>query len=215
MSDAPTAAPWEPPDGPGRFTVVESATRVGHYKWYAMGAFEFVGTWIAVLGTNDIKATLGVHCAEWAAAAETWHRRLGTIRDRTPQDWTRPPSDAHETWLANVGHVEFDASTEPVDALESLVGLYRVFVPRFVAELRAHRNGSARHADHPTLRAIQSVLSDLEDQMVVGEMMIESLMVGADDVARASRRQQDLETELVIAGGFVGPDLAGGWGDSR
>ncbi len=207
MTDIATAPPWEPPDGPGRFTVVESATRVGFYKWYSMAAFEFIGTWVAVVGSDEIKATLGIHCADWAAAAEVWHRRLGTIRDRRPEDWTRPPTSDHAAWVADLGHVNLDDLEQPADSLCPLVGMYRVFVPRMVGALRAHRNGSARHSDLPTLRALDAVLPGLEDQLVVGEMMVQSLLSDGDDVQRAADRQASLEHALVLAGGLLGHDV--------
>ena len=39
-------APWDRRELPGAFDVVESAKRVGHYKWVEMRLFEALGGWV-------------------------------------------------------------------------------------------------------------------------------------------------------------------------
>ncbi len=202
-------SPWERPEAPGLFTVLESATRVGHYKWYAMGIFELLGTWVAMLRPPAVQATLGAHCAEWAFAAEIFQRRLGTVDGRTAEDWTVPPSAGHEAWLGHVGDPGlFDGEPEPADSaltVAALAGGYRVLLPRMAAELRLHRNWSAVHSDAPTIRAIELVQRDVENQVIVGEMMLQQLLQSSAEVDIAAARVAALESELVALGGLLGP----------
>ena len=55
-------APWDRRDLPGSFDVVETARRVGHYKWTEMKLFEALGGWIATIPELDVKMRLGTHC---------------------------------------------------------------------------------------------------------------------------------------------------------
>lgn len=196
--------------------MLESAARVGHYHWYTRHLFEAVGTWVSIVPDPAVKAVLGRHCAEYAFAARIWHDRLGTIRDRTPEDWIVAPSAGHEAWvdrLVDPGVFDADGnrSATPIEdlAADALVGLYRIMIPRLASALRAHRNGSAAHSDAPTIRAIELVERDLAEQRLVGEMILESVLADADAVRRAADRVASLEAELVGLGGLLGSDLDG------
>ena len=75
-------APWDRRDLPGSFDVVETARRVGHYKWTEMKLFEALGGWIATIPELDVKMRLGTHCYHHAWHADLWHKRLpGAARD--------------------------------------------------------------------------------------------------------------------------------------
>ena len=78
-------APWDRRDLPGSFDVVETARRVGNYKWTEMKLFEALGGWVATVPELDVKMRLGTHCYHHAWHAELWHKRLPELRiDRRP-----------------------------------------------------------------------------------------------------------------------------------
>jgi hypothetical protein len=54
------------------------------------------------------------------------------------------------------------------------------------------------------------ILSDEETDWREGEMLLQSLIETDDEVGRAARRQAELETLMVRAGGIAGPGSLGG-----
>ena len=151
-------APWDRRELPGLFDVEESARRVGNYKWAEMKLFEVLGGWVATVPELDVKMRLGTHCYQHAWHAELWHKRLPELREMNPDRLTVP---------ANDGMVRFvEALTEPEApelTIEKLVGVYRVFIPRFIAAYTFHRNGTSQITDAPTIRSLRFILQDEYD----------------------------------------------------
>jgi hypothetical protein len=93
--------------------------------------------------------------------------------------------------------------------LEKLVGVYRVYIPRFVAAYTYHLNNTSQITDAPTIRSLNFVLQDEMTDWREGEMMIQSLIDSPADAMRAAAHQQRLETLMVAAGGITGPGSIG------
>lgn len=192
-------APWDRRSLPGSFDVVETARRVGHYKWTEMKLFEALGGWVATVPELDVKMRLGTHCYHHAWHAELWHKRLPELREMKPERLTVPANDKM---------VEFiDAMAEPEApelTIEKLVGVYRVLIPRFVAAYTFHRNNTSEITDAPTIRSIGFILQDELDDWRDGEMMLQSLITTPEHVRRAADHQARLESIMVDAGGIAG-----------
>jgi hypothetical protein len=197
-------APWDRRDLPGMFDVEETARRVGHYKWAEMKLFEALGGWVATVPELDVKLRLGTHCYHHAWHAELWHKRLPELREMNPE---------RRTVAANEAMIRFVAAlTEPEAAeltIEKLVGVYRVFIPHFVAAYTFHRNNTSAITDAPTIRSLGFILQDELDDWRDGEMMIQSLLRTPDDAHRAAAHQAKLEAILIEAGGIAGPGTIG------
>jgi hypothetical protein len=121
-----------------------------------------------------------------------------------PDRMTKPANEAMERFV--------EAMTEPEApelTLEKLVGVYRVFIPRFVAAYTFHLNGTSQITDAPTIRSLRFILQDEHDDWRDGEMMIQSLIETPEDVARATAHQARLEAIMVEAGGIAGPGSLG------
>ena len=168
MSENSTArapfAPWDRRELPGLFTVEESARRVGHYKWTEMRLFEVLGGWVATVPELDVKLRLGTHCYHHAWHAELWHKRLPELREMTPDRLTVPANDAMVEFVA--------ALTEPEGpelTIEKLVGVYRVFIPHFIAAYTFHMNNTSEITDAPTIRTLKLALVDEFDDWRDGE----------------------------------------------
>lgn len=200
----PAFAPWDRRELPGLFTVEESARRVGHYKWIEMRLFEVLGGWVATVPELDVKMRLGTHCYHHAWHADLWNKRLPELREMNTDRLTKPPNDE---LVAFVG-----AMTEPEDpgqTIEKLVGVYRVLVPRKIAAYTYHLNVTSRITDAPTIRSLRFVLQDEFDDWRDGEMLVQSLLSGPEDVERAVAHQRRLESLMVAAGGIAGPGSVG------
>ena len=200
---SPPLAPWARRELPGTFTVAETARRIGHYKWLEMRIFELLGTWVSFVPELEIKLVLGTHCYHHSFHAELWHKRLPELWDADTEPLTRPPGPGVEVVL--------DATTAPEATLERLVGFYRVLLPYLVSAYTYHLHQTSHVGDAPTIRALELCLADDGEEWREGEMMIQSLLTGPEEVARAIRHQAELTEAMVAAGGVVGPGSVGAY----
>ena len=198
-------APWDRRTLPGLFDVEETARRVGNYKWAEMKLFEALGGWVATVPELDVKMRLGTHCYKHAWHAELWHKRLPELREMNPERLTSPANEAMERFVAAMTEPE-----APDQTIEKLVGVYRVFIPRFIAAYTYHLNGTSEITDAPTIRSLKLILQDEFDDWRDGEMLIQSLIDTPEEAARAAAHQQRLETIMVETGGITGPGTLGG-----
>jgi hypothetical protein len=197
-------APWDRRVLPGRFSVEETARRVGHYKWTEMRIFELMGGWVATVPELDIKFRLGTHCYHHAWHSELWHKRLPELREMNPERLTVPPNDGYVAFIEALGEPE-----GPDQTIEKLVGLYRVLLPRLIATYTYHVRNSSEITDAPTIRSLNFCLQDDLEEWREGEMLIQSLLDTSALVERAAARQAELEALLVTAGGVAGPGSVG------
>ena len=200
-------APWDRRELPGAFDVEESARRVGNYKWAEMKLFEALGGWVATVPELDVKMRLGTHCYKHAWHAELWHKRLPELREMNPDRLTQPANEAMVRFV--------EALTEPEApdmTIEKLVGVYRVFIPHFIAAYTYHRNNTSEITDAPTIRSINFILQDEFDDWRDGEMLLQSLIETPEEVDRAAAHQARLEKLMVEAGGIAGPGSIGAQG---
>jgi hypothetical protein len=184
--------------------VVESARRVGNYKWIEMRLFEALGGWVATVPELDVKLVLGRHCYHHAWHAELWNKRLPELREMNTERLTEPPNDEMIAFV--------DAMREPEApelTIEKLVGVYRVLIPRKIAAYTFHLNATSRITDAPTMRSLKFILQDEFDDWREGEMLLESLIETPEEVERAANRQRELEQLIVAAGGIAGPGSIG------
>jgi hypothetical protein len=200
----PAFAPWDRRELPGLFGVVESARRVGNYKWIEMRLFEALGGWVATVPELDVKLVLGRHCYHHAWHAELWNKRLPELREMNTERLTEPPNDEMVAFVDAVREPE-----APELTIEKLVGVYRVLIPRKVAAYTFHLNATSRITDAPTMRSLKFILQDEFDDWREGEMLLQSLIASPDEVERAANRQRELEQLIVAAGGITGPGSIG------
>ncbi|MGH9015127.1 MAG: hypothetical protein ACRDZ1_14495 [Acidimicrobiia bacterium] len=197
-------APWDRRELPGLFGVVESARRVGNYKWIEMRLFEALGGWVATAPELDVKLVLGRQCYHHAWHAELWNKRLPELREMNTDRLTQPANDQMIVFV--------DALREPEApelTIEKLVGVYRVLLPRKIAAYTFHLNATSRITDAPTIRSLRFILQDEMEDWREGEMLLQSLIQTPEEVERASRRQQELEQLMLAAGGITGPGTLG------
>jgi hypothetical protein len=197
-------APWDRRELPGLFTVEESARRVGHYAWIEMRLFEALGGWVATVPELDVKTTLGRHCYHHAWHAELWHKRLPELREMRPDRLIRAPNAHLEAFVAALTEPE-----APDLTIEKLVGVFRVLLPRKIAAYSYHLAATSRITDAPTIRSLGFILDDEKTDWQEGEMLLQALIETDAEVARAARRQSELEVLITRAGGIAGPGSLG------
>jgi hypothetical protein len=200
----PPFSPWDRRELPGLFGVVETARRVGNYKWIEMRLFEALGGWVATVPELDVKLVLGRHCYHHAWHAELWNKRLPELREMNTERLTEPPNEEMVAFSDAVREPE-----APELTIEKLVGVYRVLIPRKIAAYTFHLNATSRITDAPTMRSLRFILQDEFDDWREGEMLLQSLITSPEGVERAANRQRELERLIVAAGGITGPGTIG------
>lgn len=197
-------APWDRRELPGRFTVEESAVRVGNYKWIEMRLFEVLGGWVATVPELDVKMRLGTHTYHHAWHAELWHKRLPELREMNQERLTVPANDELVTFV--------EAMTEPEApelTIEKLTGVYRVLIPHKIAAYTYHLNNTSTITDAPSIRSLKFALADEFEDWRDGEMILQSLLDTPEAVQRAADHQSKLEKLMLAAGGIAGPGSIG------
>lgn len=187
------------PDLDGAFGVHEAAARIGRYRWTEERLFEVLGGWVASVPELDVKRCLGTQSHHHAWHAELWVGCLPQLGDTTPDQLTAAANDEMVAFMTALA--EPDGADQTI---ERLVGVYRVLVPRTIAAYAYHLDHTRPIADGPVIRTLRIVLQDELDDWREGEALVQSLLVGPEEVRRASERQAALEALMVAAGGIAG-----------
>lgn len=196
---------WQPllsprPVGPGRFTLEESARRLGQYRWVELALFETLGGWVATVPEDEVRAWLSVRSHRHAWHAELWEQRLPQLRGYDLDTLTAPANREMERFVASLNEPKGDDQT-----IEKLVGVYRVLLPYLVAAYLYHLDQSSPVADGPTMRALELILRDEQEDWRDGELLVQWLVGTEEELRRASAHQARLEAEIRLAGGVAGP----------
>jgi hypothetical protein len=93
----------------------------------------------------------------------------------------------------------------PELTIEKLVGVYRVFVPRFIAAYTFQLEQTNALTDASTARALTFILQDELADWREGERLLQTLIRTPEQVGRATAHQGELERLMVTAGGITGP----------
>ena len=169
-----------------------------------MKLFEALGGWVATVPELDVKMRLGTHCYKHAWHAELWHKRLPELREMNPDRLTKPANDGDGALRRRD-----DRARGPELTIEKLVGVYRVFIPHFIAAYTFHKNNTSQITDAPTIRSLNFILQDEHDDWREGEMLLQSLIETPDEVDRACAHQARLQKLMLEAGGIAGPGSIG------
>ena len=200
MTTRPAFAPWDERTSPRLVSPEESARRVQIFAAVEERAAQLLDAFAPSIPEAHAQAILARHARHHAFHAEV-------LRDRVA-DAAGPGGIVVDADLAGF----LDALGEPADggqSIEFLTGIYRVLLPRAITAytyfLRA-LGGDANDADQ---RWYEIILKDSLDGIRDGELLLQSLLVGPDEVQRSADRRVQLETVMARTGGLVGPDSLG------
>lgn len=90
-------------------------------------------------------------------------------------------------------------------ALACIVAVYRVVKPRILAEFQSYRARTAPNADGPTLRQIEVIAPELQEQLAWGAATVASISrFEPETLIQASNWAMELEQEVIASRGFFG-----------
>ncbi len=188
----------------GTFPIEEAARRLGHYRWIEMRLFEVLGGWVATVPELEVKLRLGPHSFHHAWHAELWDELLPQLRGVDREALTAPPNDTMAQFVEALSSARGRGQT-----IERMVGVYRVLIPHKIAAYTHHLDRALPVTDGPALRSLRLVLQDEREDVREGELLLQSLLRGEEDVQRAAAHEGWLAGLLMTAGGIAGPGTLG------
>jgi len=181
----------------------ESARRVRIFAAVEARLATALEAFAGVIDVDHAKGILARHAKRHAWHSFLFQNALEDAAGSTPTD-----SSIEDTDIAAI--VDAVLAPDGVErTIEFLTGVYRVLLPRQITAytyfVRA-LGGDAADADE---RWFDFVLQDAYASIRDGELLLQSLLAGPDEVQRSADRRAELEAMFVIAGGLVGPDSLG------
>jgi hypothetical protein len=165
-----------------------TARTLGGYAWLEARLFEILGAWVHDVPEPEVKIQLAADSHHHAWHAALWRERLPVSQGTDGEHLVAPAGP----WAAFV--TAFQRSTTTV---ERLVALYRVVLPRQVANYQDHLDTASSITDGPTIRALELVLADDLADWRRGERLLQRHLVSPREVAQAAAHQGTLEALLV------------------
>lgn len=209
MSPRPAFAPWDVRTSPRIVSSDESSRRLRIFAAVESRLATSLEAFAGVIAEDHAKGSLARH-----AKRHAWHAELfrSVLEDADRSAAADAPIDD-----ADVAAI-VDAVLAPAGAdrtVEFLTGVYRVLLPRQITAytyfVRA-LGGDAADADE---RWFDFVMQDAYASIRDGELLLQSLLAGPDEVQRSADRRAELEGLFVTAGGLVGPDSLGALSATR
>lgn len=194
----PHFTPWDERALPRAISAEESARRAGIFAVVEERISGLLEQWSTVLG-GDAATVLAKH-----AEHHKWHAAL--LREQLADGASvATPEGEVAAFLDALG-----APDGAAQAIEFLTGIYRVALPRKIAAYTYWSRALGASASGSDARWFEFVFKDEFDSIRDGELVLQALLVGDDEVQRSAARRAELEKYLVHAGGLAGPDTLGG-----
>lgn len=194
----PHFTPWDERALPRAISPEESARRAGVFAVVEERIAGLLEQWSTMLD-GDAATVLAKHAKHHA-----WHASL--LRDQlTDGGRAAEPEAEVASFLDALG-----SPNGAAEAIEFLTGIYRVALPRKIAAYTYWSRALGASASGGDARWFEFVFKDEFDSIRDGEMVLQALLVGDDEVQRSAARRAELEKYLVHTGGLAGPDTLGG-----
>ena len=200
----PAFAPWDQRVLPRILTNEESVRRLRTFASIEARLGKALTAFADIIEEPHAKATLARHGKHHEWHSFLFHHALADADGSTPTD--APIEDADVAAFV-------DAVLEPKDAsqtIEFLTGVYRVLLPRKVSAYTYYVRALGGDANDADARWLEFILKDEFDGVRDGELLLQSLLTGDDDVQRSADRKAALEVLILKAGGIAGPSTLGG-----
>ena len=172
------------------------ARRAGAARWLDARLFETLGGWVSSVPEPEIKIALAVQASHHGWHATLWAERLPTLHDVEPSSWVGPASAGVESAV--------DLLASATLSVERLVGVHRVLLPRLVAAHTEQLEAACPVTDAPTIRTLGLVRRDEIADQLVGERLLQGLLLTKANVQRAAAQQAAVESLLAEAGPLLG-----------
>ena len=182
----------------GGFTI-ESARRLGHYRWASIRLFEVLGSWVASVPEPDVKVFLAAASRRHGWHADLLRERLPEVRELHPDRQTAP-ADPRRVELFD----ELESLRGSDVTVERLTGVYGVVIPHLI-EVSRGTSTAAPTSPASVMRTLGFVVRDELGDVEAGRRHLEQLDSGGDSATRTAAFRSTIEELLSAAGGISGP----------
>jgi hypothetical protein len=167
----------------------EAARRAGGHRWLEARLFEILGTWIASTEDVDAKLLFDRHSQHHAWRAGQWWDRLPVLAD----------VDRHRLVVAPSPQVTALADELAIlqGTVPRLAGTYRVALPRLAGAYQVHRLRANPASDEAAIRTLDLLLPDVVADWRDGEVLLQQLLTGEEDVSAAAATVKRLERAFI------------------
>jgi len=174
------------------YSVSENVNRLLRFHWAERRMMDVFIAHIASTPEWEVKCAMCLH--QWHAAEHTdaLRKRISEMRHPVPP-LDRAPSNSLEGFFAEL--------IRSADAAELLAGVYRVALPAMRDAYATHISHTNPLVDHPTIRAMESMLIDYSQSIGWGDAALAAL--SSND---AVEWENHLRAYLNAAGGINGED---------
>jgi hypothetical protein len=191
----------------GAFSVDENARRIVNYRYAEKVCMTTEGAWAPTTPSMKAKFALGEHCYQDSIHYYWLGQRLPELRQLDGAELDQPPTLRSST-LALPPNEEFTRFVEEMqlqeDELLRIVGLYRVFKTHVCVYYRHHRLVTDQICDAPTVRILDHILLEEEEQLKWGQAFYEEMADTPGKRRTALEWQMHLEDLLARSGGVTG-----------
>jgi hypothetical protein len=181
------------------YSVAENVRRLTRLHWAERRLMRMLLAHITSMPIWEVKCAMALHqwcCAEHADVLRT---RIGEMRQPLPA-LEESPDDSLNAF--------FEELLRADDVVELLTGLYLVAFPALADAYRDHVRETNPLVDHPTVRMMRSILSEVEDAITWGRAALDTL----DEGEQATQWERHLAAYLTAAGGITGGTPRNGTG---
>lgn len=169
----------------------ESARLAGAHRWAESRLFEILGGWVASTDELDARLMLDRHSHHCAWRAGQWWDRLPILADVDRSALCVAPGEMAERAADHLARVE--------GTVARLAVVYRSALPRLWSAYERHRSQAGPVADGSALRTLGMVLPDVAADWREGEMLLQQMLEGPEDVGEVARAVAAYE-EILTTG---------------
>ncbi len=182
----------------GGMAIDEVDRLVARYVWLERRRFEVLGSWVTSVPEPEVAALFATQSHHHAWHASLWARHL-PLRSGYRAPAEAPAGAALSTFLDTVAGAAGQA-----DSVLRLVGAFRVLGRQAVASYSVQLDRATTVSEAAFARTCRLVLADQRSDGIEGEQALQALLTTDDRGEVASRRQAELERQLLDAGGITG-----------
>lgn len=189
------------------YSVDENVRRLLRFHWMERRLTTTMVAHITSEPVWEVKCALALHQWQCAEHVDALRRRISEMRSPAPRLDAAPEDDPTSAQLG----LFLDELLRSRGTAELLAGLYRVALPALLAAYQVHVANTNPLVDHPTRRAMQRMLPDIEDAIAWGEIALAAVFAHhATSEQIATDWEAHLRGCLDAAGGVSGADAIGG-----
>lgn len=148
--------------------VQQRAESLGTYRWIAVRMMRQLAEWIPTTPEMEVKVLFGRHVWECARHADAFGKRAFELR--APLHFTLAPPAEYQAWL--------QALSSAGPTADRVAAIYDAALPAIERRYRGYLASTDPLMDEPSVRILESALSDLARMRSERERLLQGVTLG-------------------------------------